>query len=113
MTNFIKKAGVAGVAAAVLAVGSAAHAASIKGNEITLRIGSGHPPFITYVKEVSKFFVPNVKKRVAAETKYKMNFKEHYAGTVVNVFDTLKEHKTGDLTSALGAFALMMTKQWP
>ena len=41
MTNFIKKAGVAGVAAAVLAVGSAAHAASIKGNEITLRIGSG------------------------------------------------------------------------
>ena len=97
MTNFIKKAGVAGVAAAVLAVGSAAHAASIKGNEITLRIGSGHPPFITYVKEVSKYFVPNVKKRVAAETKYKMNFKEHYAGTVVNVFDTLEGTQDGRL----------------
>ena len=75
MTKLLKQAGIAGIAAAVLAVGSAAQAASIKGNNITLRIGSGHPPFITYVKEVSKFFVPNVKKRVAAETKYKINFK--------------------------------------
>ena len=61
----------------------------------SLRIGSDFT-FITYVKEVSKYFVPNVKKRVAAETKYKMNFKEH-AGTVVNVFDTLEGTQDGRL----------------
>jgi len=97
VTKLLKQAGVAGVAAAVLAVGSAAHAASIKGNEITLRVGSGHAPFITYVKEVSKYFIPNVKKRVEAETKYKINFKEHYSGTVVNVFDTLEGTQDGRL----------------
>ena len=84
-------------AAAVFAFGAAAEAASIKGNEITLRVGSGHPPFITYVKEVAKYFVPNVTKRVAAETKYKIKFKEHYAGTVVNVFDTLEGTQDGRL----------------
>ena len=67
-----------------------AQAASIKGNEITLRMGSGHPPFIIYVKTMSKFFAPKVKARVEKETKYKINFKEHYAGTVVKVFDTLE-----------------------
>lgn len=74
-----------------------AHAVSIKGNEITLRMGSGHPPFINYVKEMSKFFAPNVKARVEKETKYKINFKEHYAGTVVKVFDTLEGVQDGRL----------------
>ena len=40
--------------AVFIGVTSGAHAASIKGNEITLRIGSGHPPFITYVKGMAK-----------------------------------------------------------
>ena len=98
MDKYSKKLGVIGVAAAaVLAFTATAQAAKIKGNEITLRVGSGHPPFITYVKEVAKYFVPNVKKRVAAETKYKINFKEHYAGTVVNVFDTLEGTQDGRL----------------
>jgi len=96
--NIIKSVGTVGVAAAaVFALGASAQAASIKGNNITLRVGSGHAPFITYVKEVSKYFVPNVKKRVAAETKYKINFKEHYSGTVVNVFDTLEGTQDGRL----------------
>jgi TRAP-type C4-dicarboxylate transport system substrate-binding protein len=82
---------------AVLLIGSTAQAASIKGNEITLRIGSGHPPFITYVKGMSKYFVPTVTKRVAAETKYKIKFRQHYAGTVVNVFDTLEGTQDGRL----------------
>tara|TARA_B100000686_G_scaffold290757_1_gene318321 strand:+ start:239 stop:1333 length:1095 start_codon:yes stop_codon:yes gene_type:complete len=76
---------------------SGVHAASIKGNEITLRIGSGHPPFITYVKGMAKYFVPAVTKRVAAETKYKIKFRQHYAGTVVNVFDTLEGTQDGRL----------------
>ncbi|MCZ7566229.1 MAG: TRAP transporter substrate-binding protein DctP [Burkholderiales bacterium] len=70
---------------------------SVDGNEITLRMGSGHPPVIKYVEELSKYFAPNVQKRVAAETKYKIKFQEHYAGTVVNVFDTLEGVQDGRL----------------
>jgi TRAP-type C4-dicarboxylate transport system substrate-binding protein len=98
MVKISKKIGIISAAtAAIFAFSGAAEAAKIKGNEITLRVGSGHPPFITYVKEVSKYFIPNVKKRVAAETKYKIKFKEHYAGTVVNVFDTLEGTQDGRL----------------
>ena len=75
----------------------AAGAVSIKGNEITLRMGSGHPPFITYVKEMSKFFAPNVAGRVAKETKYTIKFREHYSGTVVKVHDTLEGVQDGRL----------------
>jgi len=95
MRRFTVKIGIA--AAALVAFSATSQAASIKGNEITMRVGSGHPPFITYVKEVAKYFVPNVTKRVAAETKYKITFKEHYAGTVVNVFDTLEGTQDGRL----------------
>jgi TRAP-type C4-dicarboxylate transport system substrate-binding protein len=98
MSNVLSKLSVIGAAAAtIVAFSATTHAASVKGNNITLRIGSGHPPFITYVKEVSKYFVPNVTKRVAAETKYKITFKEHYSGTVVNVFDTLEGTQDGRL----------------
>jgi len=84
-------------AAAILAVGGAVDAASIKGNKITLRIGSGHAPNIQYVTQMTKHFVPAVEKRVKAETKYELNFREHYTGTVVNVFDTLEGVQDGRL----------------
>ena len=106
LNTIIKKVGILGVSVAVVAMafGSVAEAASIKGNKITMRIGSGHPPFITYVKGASKSFVPAVKKRVAAETKYTIDFKEHYAGTVVGVFDTLEGVQDGRLD--IGAFCV-------
>ena len=98
MSKFYKKVSILGVVAAgAVALGGVAQGASVKGNQITLRIGSGHPPFITYVKGMSKQLVPNVVKRVAAETKYKIKFKEHYSGTVVNVFDTLEGTQDGRL----------------
>lgn len=86
----------ASVGVALLAAGPAG-ALSMKGDEITLRMGSGHPPFVTYVKFMSKFFAAKVQERVAKETKYKIKFKEHYAGTVVNVFDTLEGVQDGRL----------------
>ncbi len=84
------------IAITILQFGPAS-ALSMKGDEITLRIGSGHPPFINYVKYMSEFFAPKVKERVEKETKYKINFKEHYSGTVVNVFDTLEGVQDGRL----------------
>ncbi len=98
MKNVIQKLGVLGVATATaLAFGNTANAISIKDNNITLRMGSGHPPFITYVKEMSKFFGPRVVARVAKETKWKLKFREHYSGTVVKVFDTLEGVQDGRL----------------
>lgn len=98
MKTILNKAGVLGLAAAAaMTFGSAVEAASIKGTKITMRIGSGHAPFVTYVKAASKSFVPAVVKRVAAETKYTVEFKEHYAGTVVGVFDTLEGVQDGRL----------------
>lgn len=98
MKNLATKFGVLGAVAATAGLLSApAGALTIKGNEITLRMGSGHPPFITYVKEMSKFFAPRVVERVGKETKYKISFKEHYSGTVVKVFDTLEGVQDGRL----------------
>jgi len=98
VSNLIKKLGMVGASAAtVVMMSSAANAYSLKGNEITLRMGSGHPPFINYVKFMDKFFGPKVKARVEKETKYKINFKGHYSGTIVKVFDTLEGVQDGRL----------------
>ena len=95
--------GVAGGLAG-LTLASGAGALSINGNNITLRVGSGHPPFIMYVKQMSKFMLPRIKARVEKETKYKIKFRQHYSGTVVNVFDTLEGVQDGRLD--IGGFCV-------
>lgn len=80
-----------------LLFGESSHALSIKDNKITIRIGSGHPPFITYIKQFKKVLIPRIMERAAKETKYTVKFREHYAGTVVNVFDTLEGVQDGRL----------------
>jgi len=74
-----------------------AHALTMKGNDITLRIGSGHPPFITYIKQFKAVLIPRIVERVKKETKYTIKFREHYSGTIVNVFDTLEGIQDGRL----------------
>lgn len=103
MLNFTKLSGIAvGAACGVMmtlpmAALQPAHALTIKGNEITIRLGSGHPPFITYIRQFKAVLIPRITERVAKETKYKINFKEHYAGTIVKVFDTLEGVQDGRL----------------
>ena len=105
MNKTIRRTGALGAGAlALIMLSGAAGAVSIKGNKITLRMGSGHPPFITYVKEMSKYFAPRVKARVEKETKYKLRWREHYSGTVVNVFDTLEGTQDGRLD--IGGFCV-------
>ena len=60
-----------------------------------LRIASGHPPANTYVALMQSFFVPEVTKRVAAKTKYKVEFVEGYGGAMVKVADTLEGVQSG------------------
>jgi C4-dicarboxylate-binding protein DctP len=62
---------------------------------IRLRIASGHPPPTPYVHLVTTFFVPEVVKRVAAKTKYKLEFVEGYGGSMVKVADTLEGVQSG------------------
>ncbi len=62
---------------------------------IRLRIASGHPPANTYVNLMQNFFVPEVTKRVAAKTKYKIEFVEGYGGAMVKVADTLEGVQSG------------------
>ena len=62
---------------------------------IRLRIASGHPPVNTYVNLIQNFFVPEVTKRVAEKTKYKVEFVEGYGGAMVKVADTLEGVQSG------------------
>src|SRR5664279_2838134 len=62
---------------------------------IRLRIASGHPTANTYVALMQGFFVPEVTKRVAAKTKYKVEFVEGYGGSMVKVSDTLQGVQSG------------------
>lgn len=62
---------------------------------IKLRIASGHPPANTYVALLQSFFVPEVTKRVAEKTKYKVEFVEGYGGSMVKVADTLEGVQSG------------------
>ncbi len=86
-----------GVLTGVFLAVQPASALKIKDNHITLRIGSGHPPFITYIKQFKAVLIPRIVERVKNETKYTVKFREHYAGTVVGVFDTLEGVQDGRL----------------
>ncbi len=72
-------------------------------DSFTLRIGAGHPsgPAV-YVSDVEKFFVPEVKKRVAAETDHTIEFVEGYGGSIAGVAETLEAVQNGILD--IGAY---------
>ncbi|MCC6610377.1 MAG: C4-dicarboxylate TRAP transporter substrate-binding protein [Burkholderiales bacterium] len=80
-------------AAAALVLASLAGA--VRADDIKLRIASGHPPANTYVSLMQTFFVPEVTKRVAAQTKHKVEFIEGYGGSIVKVADTLEGVQSG------------------
>ncbi len=67
-------------------------------DNITLRIGSGHPagPAV-YVALMKDYFVPEVTKRVEGETKHKIKFAEGYGGAIAGVAETLEAVQNGIL----------------
>lgn len=98
MTPFLRSISAAGaIALGALIAAGPANALTIKGDEITLRMGSGHQPFITYVDYMTNFFAKKVSERVAKETKYTVKWQEHYSGTLVKVTDTLEGVQDGRL----------------
>lgn len=91
----IKTLSVTGMLAAGLVAGGAISASA---DSFTLRAGSGHPagPAV-YVSLLKDYFVPEVKRRVAAETEHTVDFVEGYGGAIAGVAETLEAVQDGIL----------------
>lgn len=71
----------------------------------TLRIGAGHPSGPTvYVTQLHEYFVPEVVRRVEAETDYEIQFVEGYGGSIAKVAETLESVQSGILD--IGAYCV-------
>lgn len=78
--------------AAATAFATAAHA-----EDITLRIGSGHPPGVVYAGLMIDYFEVELKKRVEERTEHTVNFVEGYSGSIVKVTEVLEGVQDGVL----------------
>ena len=82
--------------AGAAAIGLTVALAPAQADSFTLRIAAGHPaPPLAQVNQVQKTFVPNVTKRVAAETDHTVRFIEGYGGTIANLFEVLESTQKG------------------
>ncbi|MEM6634630.1 MAG: C4-dicarboxylate TRAP transporter substrate-binding protein [Pseudomonadota bacterium] len=79
-------------AAAVAALTLASAAAA---EDITLRIGSGHPPGVVYAGLMIDYFQPEFKRRVEERTDHTINFVEGYSGSIVKVTEVLEGVQDG------------------
>ncbi len=79
-----------------ISVGLVFSASTAIADNFTLRIAAGHPaPPLSPVNQLQKTFVPNVTKRVAAETDHTVRFIEGYGGTIANLFEVLESTQKG------------------
>ncbi len=67
----------------------------VSAEDIKLTIATGHPAVATWVDLGSKFFIPEVTKRVAARTKHKIEFVEAYGGSIVKPGDVFEGVQSG------------------
>lgn len=79
-------------AAAIAAIGLG-HAA--QADNITLRIGSGHPPGVVYAGLMQDYFQPELKRRVEERTDHTISFVEGYSGSIVKVTEVLEGVQDG------------------
>ena len=79
------------LAAAALSVASV----SAKAEDITLRIGSGHPPGVVYAGLMINYFQKELKERVESRTDHTVNFVEGYSGSIVKVTEVLEGVQDG------------------
>ena len=80
----------------VITIGLSAALTSAQADNFKIRIAAGHPaPPLASVNQLQKTFVPNVTKRVAAETDHTVRFIEGYGGTMANLFEVLESTQKG------------------
>ncbi len=96
------------VAASVLALLPTTQASA---DNITLRIGAGHPEGpVAYVRLTSEFFVPEVAKRVEERTEHTVRFVEAYGGTIAKLPEVLEATQRGLLDIGHTCFCFEPTK---
>lgn len=83
------------IASATLATTLALSGTSAIAEEITLRIGSGHPPGVVYAGLMIDYFQPELKRRVEERTDHTINFVEGYSGSIVKVTEVLEGVQDG------------------
>src|SRR3990172_4605996 len=66
-----------------------------RADNIKLRIATGHPPGVVYAGLMKDYFQPELKKRVEAKTKHKIEWVEGYSGSIVKVTETLEGVQNG------------------
>lgn len=79
-------------------------ATSAWSDQITLRIGSGHPPGVVYTGLMINYLEPELKKRVEERTGHTINFVEGYSGSVVKITEVLEAVQDGILD--IGGYCL-------
>ncbi|WP_342070944.1 C4-dicarboxylate TRAP transporter substrate-binding protein [Yoonia algicola] len=86
-------------------------ATSAIADNITLRIGAGHPEGpVAYVRLTSEFFVPEVSRRVEEETDHTIRFIEAYGGTIAKLPEVLEATQRGILDIGHTCFCFEPTK---
>jgi len=76
---------------------------------IKLRVVAGHPPSAQWIEKINTFFVPELKKRVLAQTKnYQVECEELYGGSVAKLGEELEsvESGVGDLGNVCVVFEM-------
>ncbi|MFZ3581780.1 hypothetical protein ACOI1H_06355 [Loktanella sp. DJP18] len=74
-----------------------AFATNAAAEDITLRIGSGHPPGVVYAGLMIDFFQSEMTKRVEERTDHTLTFVEGYSGSIVTTSETLEGVQDGIL----------------
>ncbi|MEP2027193.1 MAG: hypothetical protein ABJI96_00635 [Paracoccaceae bacterium] len=72
-------------------------ATAVSAEDVTLRIGSGHPPGFVYAGLMIDYFQKELKERVEARTDHTVNFVEGYSGSIVKVTEVLEGVQDGIL----------------
>lgn len=82
--------------ALITSIGALSYANTAFSDEITLRVGSGHPiGLLAYTETAHSFFAPELKKRVEERTDHTIRIQELHAGAVANVTEILEATRDG------------------
>ncbi|MCZ8150679.1 MAG: hypothetical protein O9325_22830, partial [Roseomonas sp.] len=68
--------------AAAAAAAATSPAVAQGGRTIDIRIGGGHPPAALWISTIRDSYMPNVIRRVQAETPHRIRFTEGFGGSV-------------------------------
>ncbi len=85
------------LASGAVALMATTYGGAASAEDITLRIGSGHPPGVVYAGLMIDYFQVELKKRVEERTDHTVNFVEGYSGSIVKVTEVLEGVQDGIL----------------